>query len=132
MMLALLPMACDAGSRDRLRVEVLTDLVPGIEFDEARLEVDGIASTRATLERGWYARDLISSPLRLDADLPAGEHLVVVSLRSAGEEALSVRLRVVVEGLTGVPVSLLRQCLGVECDADAPNASVRCASPRAA
>lgn len=134
-MVALLS-SCGGGGGHDLRVDLRTDLLPGVEFAVARAELvdvgrqDEIAALRGQ-------RFLDGVRVATFADLPNGERDVRVRLLdSAG--ALVVERRVLLRqtGDHGITVLVTRDCRGLACPGsdDDPRATTclggRCVDPR--
>lgn len=131
-LLGLSSLGCDGGAR--LLVDLRTDLVPGVEIDEAVTTVTrpaGVSAQRVSLSR---ADDLLAGVRIADLDGVSGEVELRVAVHRGGAEVLSRPVRVRVTGRRGVTVTLSRDCRGVTCpDGGDANAAAclggRCVAP---
>ena len=126
-LLALGTLACGSSSA-RLRVDLRTDWVPGLEFhavdvrifedaDQTRL----VTETRTTVDLDSPAFD----GLRVaDARVSRGTRYVFVRLLDATDGEVASRLVIAeVRGATGVTALITRNCLGVVCPRDDASAT---------
>lgn len=121
MTLAVLGSGCEAGHT--VVVQLQTDLVPGLEFDEAFVQATGARSRRANL-RDDYGRPVELTQLR---GLAHGTHLSVeVQLRRGGTEVVSRRVERHVLGDSLLAVVVTRNCLEVACPAPGAPTATEC------
>ncbi|MGE0791480.1 MAG: hypothetical protein AB7S26_37745 [Sandaracinaceae bacterium] len=101
-----------------LSIDVRSDLMPGMEVDEARVTLVGadgveLASSTLALTTG---DDLLGGLRLLDADgLGAGSYLARVALLDGGAETLARERALVLTGDLAVTVLLMRTCEEVRC-----------------
>jgi len=121
MALAVLGCGCDAGHT--VVVQLQTDLVPGLEFDEALVLATGSRSRRANL-RDDYGRPVELA--QLDGIAHGANLSVEVQLRRAGVEVVSRRVErhVLQDSLLAVVVT--RNCLEVACPAPGAPSATEC------
>jgi hypothetical protein len=116
--------ACSNTSE--LAVDLRTDLVPGLEFDAVRTELDGVlaplhpARPEDASARSWRVAEF--------ADVTMGTHDVRVQVLYAGVPVLTRRVVVRLDGSLVVTVVLTRDCRGVVCPGDGGPTETECLS----
>ncbi len=98
-----------------VRVDILTDYAPGLEFDEVvvALEEQRI-SVVAQPGQAWVPAISVGS-----LSLAPGAHTLAASLRNHGADVVARPVDVEVTGATAVEVALTRSCADVACSAPA-------------
>ncbi len=116
----LLSIACSTEA-PTLRVDIVTDLAPGQEFDLATLELDGLSAQTVSPN----ASDDWGSGVRIGTfvEVASGTYEGSVVLSQGGESVLSRALSIRVAEDTLATFVLDRRCVNVECprDSDAAN-----------
>ncbi len=118
--------ACESGSAIVASITLSTDYVPGYEFDEVAVVLDG--ETRvvaANVTAVFFAAAPIGQFLEVVPDSP---HVVVVSLRLAGVTVAERTAAFTASADILVPVVLSRDCAQVACDAPSQCLGGRCES----
>jgi len=101
-------------------IELRSNFVPGIEFDEARTEVWVEGSRQPVLDEmvpmGW--RDPVEVGMRIaeGPEIPPGRYTVIVTLRRASSVLAQRTVIVQHEGGAAVTVLVTRDCESVVCD----------------
>lgn len=118
-MVAFAVLGCASGHT--VAVQLQTDLLPGLEFDEVLIDVPGRAQARASL-RDDYGRPVEIASYR---GIARGAHLSVdVALRREGVEVVSRRVERMIDGDTILAVVVTRNCVELACPpAGAPEAT---------
>ncbi|MBN8609870.1 MAG: hypothetical protein J0L92_04770 [Deltaproteobacteria bacterium] len=118
---ALLALGCENGHT--VVVQLQTDLVPGLEFDEVFVQATGLRSRRASL-RDDYGRPVELAELR---GIATGTNLAVeVSLRRDGVEIVSRRVQRNVRADALLGVIITRNCLEIACPAPGAPTATEC------
>ncbi len=121
LLLSILSMGCENGHT--VVVQLQTDLVPGLEFDEVFVQATGLRSRRASL-RDDYGRPVELTELR---GIATGTNLAVeVSLRRDGGEIVSRRVQRHVRADTLLGVVITRNCLEIACPAPGSPTATEC------
>jgi len=115
LMFVLLASVGCAPSESTLVVDLVTDLRAGIEWDGARIVVDGEPRGERLADGD---ADYVSGARLLDLPVSSGAHRLEIVLSNDGIETIRRPARVEVEGTTGVTIVISRQCRGVMCPAD--------------
>lgn len=119
--LAVLAVGCENGHT--VVVQLQTDLVPGLEFDEVYVQATGLRSRRASL-RDDYGRPVELAELR---GIATGTNLAVeVSLRRDGEDVVSRRVQRNVRADALLGVIITRNCIEIACPAPGSPAATEC------
>lgn len=108
---ALVLVACSGGD-NTLRVDLITDLVPGFEFDRLRVvrETD-TQMLDVTSDMGFIEGQRVA----LFESLTSGTQTVDVELLLEGEPVVSRRVIAQVRGATAATAVITRDCRGVMC-----------------
>ena len=119
LLLSLLLAACQ--NDQELAVDVRTDLVPGREFDEVSVSLDGVAAEpRAVTLGDDYGRPRRVAEL---VGVASGRRNLRVALSLDGEEVVARRVSVRMEGSLILLVVLARDCRGVTCPGSGDDAA---------
>jgi len=120
-----------ASETSLLIIDLRTDLVPAIEFDEVRVDIIDAAGGGA----GFAEHPATGDEAYLDGvrvaeleDLEAGSITVRVTMSLGGNEVMQRPVRVQLEGRLAVTVVMTRDCLDVACPAAEDPAAVACLS----
>ncbi|MBX3269144.1 MAG: hypothetical protein KF729_02715 [Sandaracinaceae bacterium] len=112
--------ACSCEAPRGMIVQLRSNFVPGIEFDEARTEVwsDGQRAPYLDTSRAMRWRDPVERGVQIAdaAELAPGTYTVIVTLRRAGSAVAQRRVRVSYEGTWAVTVLVTRDCANVTCE----------------
>ncbi len=110
---ALLALSIGCSETHTLRVDVVSDLNGGTEFDVAVLEVDGLESRRVA----WSESQDFVMGVRLATyeDISSGRYAGRISLRLGEDEVLTRDILITVEADVLATISMARSCLGVQC-----------------
>jgi hypothetical protein len=104
-------------------VQLQTDLVPGLEFDEVFVQATGLRSRRANL-RDDYGRPVQVAEI---TGVAAGTDLAVeVSLRLDGREIVARRIQRRVQRDTIFGVIITRNCIEIACPAPGAPTATEC------
>ena len=107
--------SCSADDEGTLVVDVVTDLIPVVEFAGVEVRVDTNRETLlARAGEDWSDGRRIAELARL----PNGPLTLEVEAFSNGVPVAGRRVRVNVAGRTAATVVLARSCIGVQCPAD--------------
>ena len=116
-----------AQTENQLRVDVITDLAPGVEFQVVRLVATHTGSgDLANADIGARADD----PQWLDGQIvatfgerPEGPHRLTATLLFEGSELVERTAVVDVRGSTAALITIARSCVGVTCPGDGDSAT---------
>lgn len=103
---------CGGESERELAVDIVTDFVPGVEFDTIAVSVPGedsmrfVASETADYPAGVRFADLV---------LPQGDHLVSVALIAGGRTIITKTHLITLQADLGITFVLPRSCTSVIC-----------------
>ncbi|MFO0710388.1 MAG: hypothetical protein U0353_11150 [Sandaracinus sp.] len=104
-------------------VQLQTDLVPGLEFDEVYVQATGLRSRRANL-RDDYGRPVQVAEI---GGIAAGTNVLVeVSLRRGGTEIVSRRVQHHIQTDTILGVIITRNCLEIACPSPGAPMATEC------
>lgn len=121
--------ACGGGSDSgSLRIDAVTDLVPGVEFDTVLVELERAApsTTRWTVSQTWETGTRVAQI----ESLAPGTYTGTVSLAYMSDIVLSRPFTVAIRDDVADTIILDRSCVGVECpDATGP-AAIACLGGR--
>lgn len=119
-LLALLLAGCSCTAPRGMIVQLRSNFVPGIEFDEARTElwVPGSRTPALTTSASMHWQDPVERGMQIaDApDVEPGTYTVIVTLRRAGSAVAQRTVLVTFEGARAVTVLVTRDCFNVTCE----------------
>jgi hypothetical protein len=104
-------------------VQLQTDLVPGLEFDEVFVQATGLRSRRASL-REDYGRPV--QVAEISGVAPGTDLAVEVSLRLGGREIVARRIQRRIQRDTILGVVVTRNCVEIACPSPSAPTATEC------
>ncbi len=102
---------------DTLVIDLVTDLRAGVEWDGARVFVDGALQDEKLADAGG---DYVVGERIFEGLVESGQHRVEVVLSNDGFETIRRPAQVRVSGTTGVTIVVSRECRSVSCPVEDP------------